>query len=118
MMKNLVVVFSILCFCFLIQSSSCNYLEISNLSVEEIEAIYNSNDCAERDNTIIPCDWYADVYSPMPPIIAGMLDGAYVTGESIADLAPTYVELYPQYQISPTTERDGKSDVGKPLGGL
>jgi len=86
-MKILITVFAIFAFIILIQSSSCNSFEISNLSVEEIEALYNSKSCAERDNTIIPCSWYADISSPMPALIAGLLDGAYVTGESIGDLA-------------------------------
>ena len=85
--KKILVAFVLLiCIGFFIQNRIRNSHDLKHLSVAEIETIYEQG-CAERDNTIVPCHWYTETHSPMPAFIAGMLDGAYISGESIADLA-------------------------------
>jgi len=58
---------------------------VENYSVEQIENAL-AQSCQQQQGTIIPCDWYSEG-SFMPPVVAGMLDGAYLAGESLADIA-------------------------------
>jgi len=71
---------------FVVQNRWRNTLDISYLSESEIEKLYQKG-CEQRDNTLVPCNWYTSKKSPMPAMVAGMIDGAYLAGESIADLA-------------------------------
>jgi len=84
--KKIFLAVVLICIGFFIQNRIRNSHDLKHLSVAEIENIYEQG-CTERDNTIVPCNWYTETHSPMPAFVAGMLDGAYISGESIADLA-------------------------------
>ncbi len=88
------IVFSVTLIGFLIQNSIRESIDnqANNLlaSLADKDVAYFEEQltegCNQLTNTIIPCEWYQES-GFMPPIVAGLLDGAYIAGMSIKDMA-------------------------------
>jgi len=59
--------------------------ELNNRSAEFFESAYQQG-CIQNPHAIVPCEWYTND-AAMPPMFAGMIDGAYISGENIVVLA-------------------------------
>jgi len=59
--------------------------ELNNRSAEFFESAYQQG-CVQNPHAVVPCEWYTNDVA-MPPMFAGMIDGAYISGENIVVLA-------------------------------